>query len=44
MHAHVVLLCPCKSAMFLSQNFDAFFFYEIFVRPGRLIYVDIKEM
>ena len=43
MHAHVVLLCPCKSAMFLSQNFDVFF-YKIFVRPGRLIYVDIKEM
>ena len=29
MHAHVVLLCPCKSAMFLSQNFDGFF-YKIF--------------
>ena len=36
-------LCPCKSAMFLSQNFDVFF-YKIFVRPGRLIYMDIKEM
>ena len=43
MHAHVFLLCPCKSAMFLSQNFDSFF-YKIFVRSGRLIYIDIKEM
>ena len=36
-------LCPCKSAMFFSQNFDVFF-NKIFVRPSRLIYVDIKEM
>ena len=41
MHAHV-LLCPCKSAMFLSQNFDVF--YKIFMGPGRLTYMDIKEM
>ena len=29
--------------LFLSQNFDGFF-YKIFVRSGRLIYIDIKEM
>ena len=43
MHAHVVLLCPCKSAMFLSQNFDVLF-HKIFMGPGRLTYMDIKEM